>query len=82
MKRILVSLAVLVIVGCSAAAGIMKGNTTDIVQGVAESSQNVDDPHPGPRRSATAWGRPTSPSTRSGPSAARWPSTGYSRAAA
>ena len=41
MKRALVSLAVLVIIGCSAAAGIMKGNTTDIVQGVAESSQNV-----------------------------------------
>src|SRR5262249_22486489 len=41
MKRVLVSLAVLVIVGCSAAAGIMKGNPTDIAQGVAESSQNV-----------------------------------------
>jgi beta-barrel assembly-enhancing protease len=41
MRRILVSLAVLVIVGCSAAAGIMKGNPTDIVHGVAESTQNV-----------------------------------------
>jgi len=41
MKRALVSLAVLVIVGCSAAAGFMKGNPTDIAQGVAESGQNV-----------------------------------------
>ena len=41
MKRVLVSLTVLIIVGCSAAAGIMKGNPTDIAQGVAESSTNV-----------------------------------------
>ena len=41
MKPVIVSLAVLIIVGCSAAAGIMKGNPTDIVQGVASSGQNV-----------------------------------------